>query len=202
MSVIDRLISIFLKFPGIGLRQARRFVYYLLSVKPEYIEEFVLLLQNLKKETRQCGSCYRFFQEEIDGVVCLMCTKNINSTILIVVEKDIDLENIQKENLSFGTYFVLGGLLSPLVKESSVRIQELVARIKKDSAAKKIKEVVVALSAHPDGDYTTLRIKNALDPFVKEQGLKISTLGRGMSTGTELEYSDSETIKHALENRH
>jgi len=30
---------------------------------------------------------------------------------------------------------------------------------------------------------------------------KIVSLGRGLSTGTELEYSDSETIKNALLNR-
>jgi recombinational DNA repair protein RecR len=29
----------------------------------------------------------------------------------------------------------------------------------------------------------------------------MSQLGRGLSTGTELEYSDQDTIKNALENR-
>jgi recombinational DNA repair protein RecR len=32
-------------------------------------------------------------------------------------------------------------------------------------------------------------------------GVRITTLGRGLSTGTELEYSDADTIKSAMMNR-
>ena len=202
MGVIERLTEFFLKFPGIGLRQARRFVYFLLSIDSQQIDEFIALLQNLKIEIQQCILCYRFFEEmEKEGRMCPSCSKNFDSPILIVVEKDIDLENIQKGNTDSGVYFVLGGLLSPLTKESPARIKELAERIKKDVLSKKLKEIIVALSAHPNGDYTTLHIKNILVPLVKKYELKISTLGRGMSTGAELEYSDSETIKHALANR-
>ncbi|MBI2109519.1 MAG: recombination protein RecR [Parcubacteria group bacterium] len=209
--MIDRLVSVFLKFPGIGLRQARRFVYHLLLAEPRYIEEFIFLLQNLKKETKQCTRCFRFFEdqsrqsrdesEKPEKNECSLCVKNVNSSILIIVEKDIDLENIQKGNAFHGTYFVLGGLVSSLNKESSARIASLVARLKKDAPTKKLEEVIIALSAHPNGDYTTTYIKNIIAPIAKKHGIKISTLGRGMSTGTELEYSDSETIRQALENR-
>jgi recombinational DNA repair protein RecR len=34
-----------------------------------------------------------------------------------------------------------------------------------------------------------------------ETKAKITSLGRGLSTGSELEYADSETIKNALESR-
>ena len=37
--------------------------------------------------------------------------------------------------------------------------------------------------------------------LAEKNKVKISTLGRGLSTGTELEYLDSETIKNALKNR-
>ena len=202
MGTTDRLVSFFIKFPGIGLRQARRFVYFLLSEDQERVDEFISLLQKLKAEIRQCAMCYRFFEEEKKEVeICLLCAKNRNSTVLIVVEKDIELENIQKGDAYSGVYFVLGGLFSPLTKESPARIKELIERVRTGVSQKKLKEVIVALSAHPNGDYTTIHIKNALAPLSKKYGLKISTLGRGMSTGSELEYSDAETIKYALANR-
>jgi len=44
-------------------------------------------------------------------------------------------------------------------------------------------------------------IADSLSPLVERNHLKISYLGRGLSTGTELEYSDKETLKNALERR-
>ncbi len=44
-------------------------------------------------------------------------------------------------------------------------------------------------------------LKNLLQPITEPTNLKISLLGRGLSTGTELEYSDSDTIKNALKHR-
>lgn len=42
---------------------------------------------------------------------------------------------------------------------------------------------------------------NILKTAVEPLGIKISSLGRGLSTGTELEYSDNDTLKNALKNR-
>ena len=63
---------------------------------------------------------------------------------------------------------------------------------------KNIKEVILALSANPVGDNTLDYLRNEISKF---KNLRISTLGRGLSTGTELEYSDAATLSHALENR-
>ena len=40
-----------------------------------------------------------------------------------------------------------------------------------------------------------------LKDLLDEKKLKVTTLGRGLSTGSELEYADPETIKSALGNR-
>ena len=37
--------------------------------------------------------------------------------------------------------------------------------------------------------------------LIKKYNLKVTHLGRGLSTGAELEYADKETIKAALENK-
>jgi recombinational DNA repair protein RecR len=76
------------------------------------------------------------------------------------------------------------------------------------------------MNATPEGDNTVDYLMHILKPFVAHDGnqpnsqsnsgtsaqhtqnIKISVLGRGISTGTELEYSDSDTLRNALENRH
>jgi len=192
--VIAKLGELFREFPGIGPRQARRFVYFLLRQDASYIKNMLEQITELRESVSECESCFRFYI----GKVCNLCTdKNVNSSILLVVEKDIDLENVRKTGKFNGKFFVLGGLLPILEKnpESRIRINELRLRLEKD---KKIREVILALSVNPVGDNTVEFLKLEISKF---KHLKISTLGRGLSTGTELEYSDSATLSAALESR-
>src|SRR3972149_5467239 len=53
MNSIDKLSEIFSKFPGIGPRQAKRFVYFLLTRNGDYSGELVKAIQNLRKEIVQ-----------------------------------------------------------------------------------------------------------------------------------------------------
>ncbi len=64
-----------------------------------------------------------------------------------------------------------------------------------------LKEVILATSVNPEGEHTASYIAGLLKSYVEKHGFRISTLGRGLSTGTELEYSDTETLKSALQNR-
>lgn len=116
----------------------------------------------------------------------------------MIVGRDSDLEAIEKSSVYLGLYFVLGGTIPILNNEPEkfIKIKELKDNI---NSNKDLKEVIIALNANPDGDYTA----NYLVEFLKKTfpNLQISKLGRGLSTGTELEYSDKDTIKSALENR-
>ena len=202
MNSIDRLTALFTKFPGIGMRQARRFVYFFLTVRKDFVDELIEALSVLKSEVHQCNRCYRFFEYGSSSEKsCSLCVGKEHKPMLIVVEKDVDLENIKKGEMYEGYYFVLGGLLTPLQKESFVRVRELLERVKNDAEKGILKEVVIALGVNPNGNYTTLHLKKLLSPIAENHALSITTLGRGMSTGTELEYSDAETLKHAFENR-
>jgi len=120
--------------------------------------------------------------------------------MLMVVAKDVDLDNIEKTKSYNGFYFILGGLVPILEKnpEQKVRINELLKAIEKRND---LKEIILALSASPNGDNTAEYLKRILSPIAEKKGIKISLLGRGISTGLELEYSDSDTLKHALTNR-
>ena len=198
MTTFDKLADLFRQFPGIGPRQAKRFVFFLLSRDKGYLEELNALITNLKEHIVQCKECFRFFQRKNGATLCPICADpNRDTSELMVVAKDTDLEAMEKSGTYHGKYFVLGGTLALIEKKNAdtLRFKELQARVTKD--AKNLKEIILALSANPDGEHTADELKILLKPFA----LKLSTLGRGLSTGSELEYADKETLKSALQNR-
>ena len=202
MDIIDKLTEIFKEFPGIGERQARRFVYFLMFKNPSYSQNLSSLILDLKKEVTQCTECYRFFiLGKNNGKVCDICSNpNIDSSVLMIVEKDSDLESVNKSGVYNGKYFILGGLV-PIVEKntkSRVRIEELKQKISKDNV---LKEIILAFSLSPQGDHTDSYVREQLQETVSKQNIKLSSLGKGLSTGTELEYSDNDTLKNALKNR-
>lgn len=203
MDIVDKLTEIFKEFPGIGERQAKRFVYFLMSRNGSYSQNLAHLILDLKKEISQCKECFRFFvikNEKKD--FCEICSNlNIEDKFLMIIEKDSDLESIHKSRIYHGKYFILGGLVPIIEKnmKSRVRINELLDKIKK---TKNLEEIILAFSISPQGNHTDFYIRNQIKDICKNKNIKISSLGRGLSTGTELEYSDNETIKNALQNRH
>lgn len=209
MTSIDKLTELFAKFPGIGPRQARRFVYYLLTRNPSYIDEFTRLIAELKRDIRECASCHRFFEGSLPNQrECDICQNTSrDASTLIVVCRDVDLENIEKSHIYSGKYFVLGGSVPILEKNPNERIRsaELVRIVEerggKTPPAVGLKEIILAMNLTPEGENTGEYIETLLRPITLKYTIKISHLGKGISTGTEIEYSDSETIKNALKNR-
>ena len=202
MDIIEKLSEIFKEFPGIGERQARRFVYFLMSRTPAYNENLSSLILDLKKEAAQCKECFKFFlKEKTKKDICEICANsNTDITLLMVIEKDSDLESIKKSRVYSGKYFILGGLV-PIVEKTTknrVRIEELKKNI---SSNNELKEIILAFSLSPQGDHTDSYVREQIKGIAEKQNIKISSLGKGLSTGTELEYSDNDTLKNALKNR-
>ena len=203
-AVIQKLVESFMRFPGIGPRQAKRFVYYLLHAPNTVTDQLLRQITELKRETSQCQTCFRFFNKN-NSKTCEICADDSRDAgLLMLVEKDIDLENINKSGAQYnGYFFVLGGLVKILDKEpaNSIRARELLKMIEEKTKQNSLREIIIAVSANQEGDTTIEFLKKYLSPIAKQHNLKISTLGRGLSTGVELEYSDTETIKNALRNR-
>ncbi len=204
MNSIDKLIKIFSEFPGIGPKQARRFVYFLINKNADYTEELKKEITELRKGVMSCADCKRFFLAKHENQnFCDICSdKNRDKSILMIVSRDIDLENVEKSHPFQGRYFVLGGLVPILDKnpEQKIRLKELLALVSRMSD-KGLKEIILGLDANSEAEYTANILKSSLSPITTKYSIKISELGRGLSTGTELEYSDPETIKNALKNR-
>lgn len=209
MDNIEKLSQIFSEFPGIGTRQAKRFVYFLMTKNPEFLTDITEIISNLKDEIKSCRNCSRFFQKNyLDSALCEICgDKNRDKTKLMLVSRDIDLETVEKSGSYDGMYFILGGSVPILEKnpENQIRLKKLISyldeKVKSGDTTSRLKEIILGMNANPTGEHTADFLKNALSEFSTKYGVKISILGRGLSTGTELEYSDADTIKNALKNR-
>lgn len=194
MDAIDRLSRLFEKFPGIGPRQAGRFVAYLLRSSPALRREIIDAIQDLGSGVKQCASCMRYHAGT--GTACSICMNpERDASSLAVVASDSDLAALERSGTYRGLYFVLGGTISLASEKSSgLRIEAL-----KKRAARDVIEIILALPANPEGDATAQRVREevaAVSPHAR-----VTSLGRGLSTGSELEYADPETIKSALESR-
>jgi len=201
MSTINQLSELFLKFPGIGPRQAKRFVHFLAKGDKQFTTDLAKMISVVTDEIKQCSSCRRLFEKHAQEVECSIC-RNINNkddTLLMVVEKDTDFENVERTNSYNGKYFILGENL-PLM-ELRERDQAILKQLFAKIQEKNIAEVILATGATTEGENNARYIKKILEPLVQKRGLKITQLGRGLSTGTELEYIDTDTMQNALEGR-
>lgn len=216
------LKSFFQKLPGIGPRQARRFVYTLVDFSEEERNKIGEAILSLDKYLKRCDNCFRIFttssperdnlffspplltKERWSGgeVVCVFCSKNSrrDHEKIIVVEKDSDVLSFEKSQVHNGLYFVLGGLFDPL-DENQVpknRINIFSERFKGDRViSTNSVEIILALPSTKLGDFTCEFIKKT----IPERFAKITRLARGLSSGVELEYADENTLKHAFLNR-
>lgn len=202
-NLIEKLAEYFKEFPGIGERQAKRFVYFLLHKNPNYVKELGETIIEIKNTIFQCQSCFLFFHGKKESLCENCLNPKTDKSTLLVVEKDADYESIKRSRVYNGMYFILGGLVPIVNKETPkfVRIRELIKVITDRSEKNNLKEIIIALSINPQGEHTDMYLREILSPLKNKYNFNIVSLGRGLSTGTELEYSDGETIKNALLNR-
>ena len=194
---IEDLSSAFNRFPGIGPRQAKRFVYHLLAVPQSDRNRLADLIANLGNDVQQCAMCMRFAPVTGESLCNYCADQNRQDAILMILEKDQDLVAVERTGTYRGRYFVLGGVLT-LSGKGVIRERDLI-RVVEARANAGLSEIVLALSATSEGEHTADRVREVLAPL--RGPILISELGRGLSTGSELEYADSTTLSAALQNR-
>ena len=204
---IQKLIDAFARLPTIGPRTAARFVFYVLKASDDEIDDLIGALQNLKKEIQLCSFCFNPFEiteDETRSRLCTICRDaSRNRSLLCIVEKESDLEALEKVKEYHGLYFILGDAMNALRKDdiANLRKAELELRLKTPEKFglpdTTFQEVIIATNPTTEGEATALYIERLL----KSLEIKTTRLGRGLPTGGELEYADEETIKSALEGR-
>ena len=184
------------KLPGVGPRQAARFVLALLEKDESELGELGRAIVNLKKEIRFCKECFNIS----DNGLCHICSDNKrDQTKLLVLEKVTDLDSMEKTGLYKGLYHVLGGAINPLdgATPETLRFKEMERRVDNLSENKEL-ELIMATNPSTTGETTALYIR---DLFQDKKGLLITRLGRGLASGSNLEYADEITLRNALEYR-
>ena len=203
MSPIEKLIAHFERFPGIGGRQAKRFVFHLLTLTKKETDDLSHLIQSIHDTVISCPSCFRFHTLISPQRLCRVCADTQRDpSKLTVVERDSDIDAIERSGMYDGRYFVLGGTIPLLNTQDTKKIRGgALKHLVETHADGDIKEIILAFSVNPDGENTARYVEMLLREILEKNNIRITHLGRGLSTGSELEYADTETIKNAFKNR-
>ena len=199
---IERLAKLFVRFPGIGERQAKRFAYFILAQQTSYVQSLASALTAARANAHTCTKCLRIFEVGIDGAsgLCTICSdsKRDQSTV-VIVEKGQDIEAFARTDYK-GLFFVLGGLI-PIIQKNIVEgthIAYLQTRIEAEKEL--LEELILAFPLTPNGDHTDQAVREILAPTLPAN-IAITSLGRGLSTGAELEYADPASLSASLKKR-
>lgn len=194
MDIIKQLIGHFQFFPGVGPRTAKRYIFHLLNEPQARVEEFAELIALLPKEITRCKKCFTFSPKEF----CNLCSSiHRDQSLLCIVSRVQEIESIEKAETYHGLYFVLGGLLNPLlgIDPTHLRFEELLIRIQENQVP--LGEIILAMNPTLEGESTIHYIKKILAPLA----IKLTILGRGIPQGADLEYADELTLGEALRGR-
>ncbi|OGN17826.1 MAG: recombination protein RecR [Candidatus Yanofskybacteria bacterium RIFCSPHIGHO2_12_FULL_43_11] len=193
------IVKLFQKLPGVGPRQAARFVIALMDKPEEELREFGKAVANLRKEISFCPVCFNIS----DNGLCSVCLDGKRDQAkLLVVEKVTDLDSIERTGLYKGLYHVLGGAINPLdgLTPETLRLKELAERIGK--LGDKNIELIIATNPNTAGETTSHYIREVFGSASwRKKGVSLTRLARGLSSGSNLEYTDEITLKNALDYR-
>ncbi|KKT81633.1 MAG: Recombination protein RecR [Candidatus Yanofskybacteria bacterium GW2011_GWA2_44_9] len=191
------MVKLLQKLPGVGPRQAARFILALLEKDHSELRELGQAISNLKNEVRLCGECFNVSEDES----CDICSDSKRDKAkLLVLEKVTDLDSIEKTGLYKGLYHVLGGAINPLdgMTPERLRFKELERRLLSLTERHRNIELIIATNPNTAGETTALYLKEL---FKDTLGVELTRLGRGLASGSNLEYADEITLRNALEYR-
>lgn len=190
--LLDNAVAELGKLPGVGQKTALRLALHLLRREESEVDALGNSLINMRHGVRYCTRCHNISESE----VCPLCSDpRRDSTTVCVVETVKDVIAIESTRQHKGLYHVLGGVISPLdgIGPSALEIESLVDRVRNEG----IEEVILALGATMEGDTTSFYIFRKL----ADLEVKVTVLARGVSVGSDLEYTDELTLGRSIVNR-
>ena len=192
---IQKLIIAFSSLPGIGPKTAQRLTFYVLSQNIDETMKLSEALRDVKKALSYCQTCF-FITNEESGTSCNFCIDKDSSSIC-VVENIVDAITIEMSGIHSGSFHILHGSISPMngIGPENLKVDELMKRI----SLKSTNEIILATNPTLEGEATSMYLSN----FIKDNfnNIKVTKLAKGLASGTDLEYSDFNTLTNAFENR-
>jgi recombination protein RecR len=184
------------RLPGVGVRSAERYAYYLLRHDAHTAKKLARSLSELHVGVKTCPVTFALIDADQD-VSSLYSNSGRDKRLVAVVEEPLDIVALERTGQFHGTYHVLGGAISPIdgIGPEQLHIPELLQRIITDE----VEEVIIATNASVEGESTALFLQR----HIHEAGsdVTVSRLARGIPVGVDLEYADQITLTHALEGR-
>lgn len=192
MSAIDDLVHELSRLPTIGRKSALRLTFHLLRQPEEQARKLAAALIALVERIRPCAECGNLTEVS----PCALCADpRRDRRVICVVEEASDIPAIERTGEFRGLYHVLGGRLAPLdgIGPDDLTVGALVRRVTEGG----VTEVIVATNPKLEGEATALYLQEQL----REAGVMVSRLARGLPIGGDLEYADGVTIVQALSAR-
>lgn len=196
-SALEKLIDELGQLPGVGVRTAERYAYFLLRASDRTTSGLSTTIGSIHELVKTCPVTFALIDADQE-VSSLYSDSDRDKTLVAVVEEPLDIVALERTGQFKGTYHVLGGAISPIdgIGPEQLHIPELLKRLKEDE----VKEVIIATNASVEGESTALFLQKA----IRDAGLtdlELSRLARGIPVGVDLEYADQITLSHALEGR-
>ena len=193
--VLDNLISLISRLPGLGPKSARRIALHLFKNKENLMKPLADTLGIAHEKILRCKICGAI--KSVDANCTISKCDYIDNSYdqLCIVENIADMWAMEATNIYKGHYHILGGTLSALngSDPESLLIGSLIDRVKKNN----VKEVIIATSATIEGQTTAHYINDSL----KNLNIKITKLAHGLPVGSEIEYLDDGTLFSAFKYR-
>ncbi len=189
--LLEKTVEHFESLPGVGRRTALRYTLHLLKMHKRDSLAFGADISRMVEDLRFCKRCHNISDHEL----CQICTHPKRDHGVICVVEDLrDLLALESTGQYFGSYHILGGVISPMdgIAPSDLHIDTLLERVRNEDI--KIKEVIFALPATMEGDTTCFYLFKKLGEFE----VNVTSLARGVAVGNELQYTDEVTLGRSL----
>lgn len=189
---LERLISLWGRFPGIGEKTARRMVFFMLGQERAWALALADAIASLGDQVCACRECGGITTAD----PCRVCSDPLRDRRKIcVVETQEDCVAMEQSGVYGGLYHVLGGRCSPLDDQDVP--EESLDRLKQRITDLGVTEVILALNPRIEGDLTAYVIQEALE----DSPIKLSRLSYGLPVGGSIGFADRVTLHIALESR-
>ena len=186
---LNRLIEEFGKLPGVGPKTAERLAFHILRANQNEAMALAKAIGDVKSKIKRCEICCNLSE----GETCQICSDpRRDKSLICVVEQPKDLIALEKTGACKWVYHVLGGHIAPLegIEPDDLTINQLVERVRKGD----VKEIIMATNPNLAGDGTALYISSLL----KNTGVKMTRLARGLPTGSAIEYASGKMLTDAI----
>ena len=148
--------------------------------------------------------CCEICNNIADESPCSICQDpQRDASVVLVVEQPRDLIRLEATAMYRGVYHVLTGRIDPLggVEACDLTVDSLLHRVENSASNARgvhISEVILGLNPNLEGDSTSLYLAAELT----NRDVKVTQLARGLPSGSQIEYANTQVLSDAIAGRH